>query len=120
MAGADSKPQDIYIIEKRFSAFIQGSSDIERCLNDNGIDTLLIAGTASNGCCEVSARDAVMLNYKVAMISDASATYTDEMHANCMQFFYLVYGDVLTVDEAVAGLAAFAPPRARSAESVAG
>jgi nicotinamidase-related amidase len=66
---------------------------------------LLIAGTASNGCCEVSARDAVMLNYKVVMISDASATYTDDMHSNCLQFFYLVYGDVLTVDEAIAGLA---------------
>ena len=73
------------------------------------------ASGCSNGCCEVSARDAVMLNYKVVMISDASATYTDDMHGNCLQFFYLVYGDVLTVDEGIAGLAATAPARLRSA-----
>jgi ureidoacrylate peracid hydrolase len=111
----DAKPQDVYVIKKRFSAFIQGSSAIESHLKRSGIDTCLIAGTASNGCCEASARDAVMLNYKVVMISDASATYTDHMHSNCMQFFYLVYGDVLTVDEAIAGLAATAPGRLRSA-----
>ena len=38
------------------------------------------------------------------MVSDANATFTDDMHANCLQFFYLVYGDVLTVDEAIAGI----------------
>jgi ureidoacrylate peracid hydrolase len=102
----DARPQDTYIIKKRFSAFIQGSSKIESYLQHHGIDTLLIAGTASNGCCESSARDAVMLNYKVVMISDACATFTDEMHANCLQYFYRVYGDVLTVDEAIAALAA--------------
>jgi nicotinamidase-related amidase len=111
----DAKPQDVYVIKKRFSAFIQGSSDIEFCLKRSGIDTLLVAGTASNGCCESSARDAVMLNYKVVMISDASATYSDDMHSHCLQFFYRVYGDVLTVDEAIAGLAATAPARLRSA-----
>jgi ureidoacrylate peracid hydrolase len=109
----DAKPDDIYIIKKRFSAFIQGSSDIEDYLKKHRIDTLLIAGTATNGCCEVSARDAVMLNYKVVMVSDANATYTDDMHGNCLNFFYLVYGDVLTVDEAIAGMAA--PAKLRSA-----
>ena len=112
--GLDAKPEDVYVIKKRFSAFIQGSSEIEGYLKKHGIDTLLIAGTATNGCCEVSARDAVMLNYKVVMVSDANATFTDDMHAYCLQFFYLIYGDVLTVDEAIAGLAS-APPISRTA-----
>ncbi|HLZ99272.1 MAG TPA: isochorismatase family cysteine hydrolase, partial [Steroidobacteraceae bacterium] len=47
----DAKPDDFYIIKKRFSAFIQGSSNIEAFCRARGIDTLLIAGTASNGCC---------------------------------------------------------------------
>jgi nicotinamidase-related amidase len=111
----EARPEDTYVIKKRFSAFIQGSSDVEAYLKQHGVDTLLIAGTASNGCCEVSARDAVMLNYKVVMVSDANATFTDEMHGSCLQFFYLVYGDVLTVDETIAGLAAGAPARLRSA-----
>jgi ureidoacrylate peracid hydrolase len=111
----DAKPEDFYIIKKRFSAFIQGSSNIDAFCKARGIDTLLIAGTASNGCCESTARDAVMLNFKVAMISDASATNTDDMHSMSLQFFYRVYGDVLTVDEAIAGLVAAAPGCLRSA-----
>jgi len=111
----DAKPEDVYVIKKRFSAFIQGSSEIEAYLKKHGIDTLLIAGTATNGCCEVSARDAVMLNYKVVMVSDANATFTDNLHADCLQFFYLIYGDVLTVDEAIAGLATSAPALSRTA-----
>jgi hypothetical protein len=49
------------------------------------------------------------------MISDASATETDDLHNISLQFFYQVYGDVLTVDEAIAGLMAAAPERLRSA-----
>ena len=111
----DARPDDFYMIKKRFSAFIQGSSNIEAFCRGRGIDTLLVAGTASNGCCKSTARDAVMLNFKVAMISDASATDTDDLHSMSLQFFYRVYGDVLTVDEAIAGLMAAAPERLRSA-----
>ena len=38
-----------------------------------GLDTLLIAGTVTNTCCESTARDASMLGYKVVMLSDANA-----------------------------------------------
>jgi hypothetical protein len=37
------------------------------------------------------------------------------MHSMSLQFFYRVYGDVLTVDEAIAGLVAAAPGCLRSA-----
>ena len=65
-------------MKKRFSAFIQGSSDIEAYLRGRGIDTLLIGGTATQVCCESSARDAMMLNFKVVMVPDALATYSDD------------------------------------------
>ena len=45
-----------------------------------GIDTLIIVGTATNVCCESTARDAMMLNYKVFFVSDANACRTDEEH----------------------------------------
>ena len=47
--------------------------------------------------------------------NNANATFTDDMHASCLQFFYLVYGDVLTVDEAIAGLSASKPALLRTA-----
>ena len=97
-------PADAQIVKKRFSAFIQGSSSIDAHLQARGIDTVLIAGTATNVCCESSARDAMMLNYKVVMISDATATYTDVEHQAALASFYAIFGDVQTTDEALASL----------------
>jgi nicotinamidase-related amidase len=100
----EAKPEDAQIVKKRFSAFIQGSSDIENHLRARGIDNLLIGGTATQVCCESSARDAMMLNFKVTMVSDALATYTDEQHGASLRAFYAIFGDVQTVDEAIASL----------------
>lgn len=100
----DAHPDDGQIVKKRFSAFIDGSSNIEPYLRERGIDTLLIGGTATNICCESSARDAMMLNFKVTMVADALATYSDAEHNASLATFYSIFGDVQTVDEAIASL----------------
>jgi ureidoacrylate peracid hydrolase len=100
----DARPEDAQIVKKRFSAFIQGSSDIVPYLRSRGIDTLLIGGTATNVCCESSARDAMMLNFKTIMVHDALATYTDAEHNATLTNFYSIFGDVQTIDEAIASL----------------
>ena len=68
------------LTKTRYSAFIQGSSNIERLLRDRGIDTLLVTGTATNVCCESSARDAMMLNFKTIMVTDGNAATDDDDH----------------------------------------
>lgn len=98
------KPQDALIVKKRFSAFIQGSSDIASYLHGRGIDTLLIGGTTTNTCCESTARDAMMLNFKVTMVHDCLATFTDEEHNATLRNIYSQFGDVQTADEAIASL----------------
>jgi ureidoacrylate peracid hydrolase len=100
----DARPEDAQIVKKRFSAFIQGSSDIVPYLRGRGIDTLLIGGTATNVCCESSARDAMMLNFKIVMVHDALATYTDAEHNATLTNIYSIFGDVQTIDEAIASL----------------
>jgi ureidoacrylate peracid hydrolase len=98
------RAEDGQIVKKRFSAFIDGSSDIVPYLRKRSVDTLLIAGTATNICCESSARDAMMLNFKVTMVSDALATYSDAEHNASLMTFYSIFGDVQTIDEAIASL----------------
>ncbi len=98
------RPEDAQIVKKRFSAFLPGSSDIETYLRQRGIDTVLIGGTATNVCCESSARDAMMLNFKVVMVHDVLATYTDEEHNATLRTFYSIFGDVQTIDEVIASL----------------
>ncbi len=101
----DIRPEDAQVTKKRYSAFLQGSSDIERHLRDRGIDTVLITGTATNVCCESSARDAMMCNFKTVMVSDGLATQTDEEHNASLSAFYGQFGDVQTVDEVLESLA---------------
>ena len=62
---------------------------------------MLIAGTLTNVCCESTARDAMLLDYRVVMLSDANATLTDEEHAATLNTFAMFFGDVLSVDEAL-------------------
>jgi nicotinamidase-related amidase len=100
----DARPEDGQIVKNRFSAFIDGSSNISTYLRQRGIDTLLIGGTATNICCESSARDAMMLNFKVTMVADGLATYTDAEHNASLTTFYSIFGDVQTVDEAIGSL----------------
>ena len=97
----DARPEDAQIVKKRFSAFIQGSSDIEAYLRGRGIDTLLIGGTATQVCCESSARDAMMLNFKTIMVTDGNAAVTDEDHNASLCAFYLTFGDIMSTDTLV-------------------
>ena len=103
-AELDARPEDAQIVKNRFSAFLPGSSEIVPYLRGRSIDTVLIGGTATNVCCESSARDAMMMNFKVVMVHDVLATYTDEEHNATLRTFYSIFGDVQTIDEAIASL----------------
>ena len=100
-AGLDIKPHDQIVPKYRYSAFIQGSSDLPEQLRAKGFDTVLICGTVTNTCCESSARDATMLNFRTIMVSDGLAAQNDAEHAASLTAFYLIFGDVLTVDEVI-------------------
>ncbi len=103
-AALDVRAADERVIKKRYSAFIPGSSKLEALLRTRGIDMVLIAGTMTNVCCESTARDAMMLNFKTIMLSDATASLTEEEHNGAIANVLLYFGDVLTVDEAIARL----------------
>ena len=100
----EALPGDLRVKKIKYSAFLAGSSDIDAQLKARGIDTVLIAGTATNVCCESTARDAMMLDYKVIMLSDGTATLTEEEHAGALNTFMMFFGDVMSIDEAIARL----------------
>ena len=99
-------PHDLVVTKLRYSAFIQGSSDLEARLRARGVDTVLVTGCVTNVCCESTARDAMMLNFNVVMVSDGNAAANDQEHASSLIAFYLNFGDVLTTDEVIARLGA--------------
>jgi len=95
---------DLWVKKIKYSAFIAGSSDIHAQLTSRGIDTVLVTGTVTNVCCESTARDAMMLDYRVIMLSDGNASLSDEEHAASLNNFLVYFGDVMTTDEAIARL----------------
>ena len=94
-------PSDQTVLKNRYSALISGSSPLERMLRGMGIDTILVAGTKTNICCESTARDAMMLDFKVVLLSDCTAALSDDEQRATLENVIQQFGDVVTSAEAL-------------------
>jgi len=99
--GLEAAPGDLRVRKATYSAFMPGSSNLDAELRSRGIDTVLITGTATNVCCETSARDAMVRDFRVIMLSDGNATWSDEEHAATLNTFAIFFGDVMSTEEAL-------------------
>jgi ureidoacrylate peracid hydrolase len=100
----EALPGDLRAKKSTYSAFTPDPSEINTALRRRGVESVLITGTATNVCCESTARDAMMHDYRVVMVSDGNATFSDEEHATTLNNILSFFGDVLTTDEVVARL----------------
>lgn len=100
----DVRSEDLRVEKNRYSAFIQGASDLDGELRRRGIDSVVVVGTLTNVCCEATVRDAMMLNYRAVLVSDASAALSDEEHNMALANVLTTFGDVLSTDEVIAAL----------------
>ncbi|MEO1102410.1 MAG: cysteine hydrolase [Pseudomonadota bacterium] len=97
----DVASSDIRADKVGASAFFPGKCDLHGVLEARGIETVLIAGTVTNVCCESSARDAAELGYRVVMVSDALAGHAFGLHEASLATFYRIFGDVRPTAEIV-------------------
>ena len=95
------REEDRIVTKKRFSPFVIGASDLHDILQGLGIENLIVAGTATNMCSESTARDAMMLDYKVVMVEDANAARYDDDHLAGLTSFYQSFGDVRKTDDVI-------------------
>jgi ureidoacrylate peracid hydrolase len=100
-ADLDVQPSDLKVEKTRFGAFIPDTCDLLQILKARGIETLIITGTATNVCCESTARDAMQLNYKVIFVADGTAALTDTEHNGTLNSMSAVFADVLMTDDVV-------------------
>jgi ureidoacrylate peracid hydrolase len=101
----DVRPDDMRVIKRCYSALVPGASNLAEVLRSRGIDTILIGGTVTNVCCESTARDAMMMNFKTIMVEDALSALTEFEHVNALYNWKLMFGDVLSTDEVLARVA---------------
>ena len=100
----DVRAEDEIVKKYRYSVFLPGTSDLPDRLRARGFDTVLITGTVTNVCCESSARDANMTNYRTIMVSDGNAALSQEEHDASLTAFYNTFGDVMDTDMIITGL----------------
>ena len=100
------KPEDEHVIKRRYSAFIQGASNIEEVLRRHGTEMVLITGVATNVCCDSTGRDCMMRGFPTIMVSDGNASFTEDEHQAALLSFITYFGDVQSTNEVVARLKA--------------
>jgi len=88
------------VLIKGCSGVFNGTA-IDQILRNMGIDTLIVAGVATNYCVETAVRDAGDRGYNVILLSDACAAVTPEDQAFAMRILNNVYCKVMTTEQVI-------------------
>lgn len=95
-----------WMVVKRQSSPLhpKAGTTLDAMLRERGIDTLIISGLVTNGCCESTARDAFQHGYNVIIASDATAAMTDEEHNAALLNLAIYYAEPMRVDAIAAAV----------------
>ncbi len=88
---------DTILPKKRYSAFFE--TDLDRILRSRGIKDLVITGVMTNLCCETTARDAFMRDYRVFFLVDGTATGRIELHIATLKNLGFGFAYLITCEE---------------------
>ena len=116
--GVAPAPGEHVIKKHRFSGFY--GTDLDIILREWEVDTVIIGGATTENCCHATARDALARDYRVAFLSDATATsdYPDlgygamaaaDVHRATLVILAASTAHVMTVDEMRARVRPFGP-----------
>jgi len=90
---------DTVLPKKRYSAFFE--TDLDKILRSRGIRDLIISGVMTNLCCETTARDAFMRDYRVFFLIDGTATGRSELHLATLKNLGFGFAYLITCDELI-------------------
>jgi len=91
--------KDVVLPKKRYSAFFE--TDLDAFLRSRGIQDLVISGVMTNLCCETTARDAFMRDYRVFFMIDGTATGSSELHLATLKNLGFGFAYLITCDELI-------------------
>jgi nicotinamidase-related amidase len=78
-------PQGDEMVFSKRSASVFSTTEIDDIMRRMGIDHLVITGIVTDGCVELSARDAADRGYRVTLVADACSASTPEAHDDALQ-----------------------------------
>jgi nicotinamidase-related amidase len=91
------EPDDIIVRKVRVGAF--STTDLDAQLHRRGVDTLILAGISTSGVVLSTVRDASDRDYRVLVVSDATADPEPDIHAFLTERIFPRQADVITVAE---------------------
>ena len=103
--GLSVKEGDILLDKPRFGSF--HGTDLDMILRTRGIDTIIISGISTNICCETTAREANVRDFKVFFMSDGTATFgmgdlsAEELQKATCTTLGFAFAQVITVHEMI-------------------
>ena len=85
------------IIDKnRYSAFY--GTDLDNALRSLGVEEIIITGVLTNCCCETTARDGFIRDYRVFFVSDATATVNEDLHLASLKNLAYGFAHILSTE----------------------
>jgi isochorismate hydrolase len=85
---------DTIIDKNRYSAFF--NTNLDKNLKTHGVEDIVICGVMTNCCCETTARDAFVRDYRVFFVADATAAANEDLHVASLK--NLAYGCAYIID----------------------
>ena len=103
----DPRPDDVYIIKRRYSAFF--NTDLDLTLRDLQVSTLVIFGVVTNICVRSTVHDAFFLGYQVVVPADCVAATGPREQESSLYDIATHFGIVADSEQVVAALLRSAP-----------
>lgn len=102
IAELDPQPTEFVLTKSRGSAFY--GTDLDGILRDAGITHLILAGVATNGVVEFTARDASDRGYFITLAEDACVAANEQLHDMLCATSFRILGDVHKTADIVGAL----------------
>jgi isochorismate hydrolase len=90
---------DKVVVKTRYSAFQK--TDLEEFLLQKGVQDIIISGVMTNICCESTAREAFMKDFRVFFLADGTATLDDQMQLSTLRHLAYAFSVVKTIDQVI-------------------
>jgi isochorismate hydrolase len=96
------RPDDTIIKKDRYSSFHR--TDLERMLREKNIEDLIIGGVMTNLCCETTARDAFVRDFRVFFLVDCTSTANGDFHLATLKNLSYGFATLITCDQVISAL----------------
>lgn len=108
-----ARQKDEPVLVKLFASAFFGTP-LDDMLRGEACDTVVVTGASTSGCVRATAVDALQYGYRVLVPREAVADRAEDAHDGSLLDIDAKYGDVVSIDEAVAAVEQAAPrPQAR-------